>query len=263
MHNVPTILLEAYLIPILKYCLTKNVLLVFIIALFNIHHLTIVDITIASKFFSDVSYTILCYAKVGGLPLAKLNQLKLQFLLNNFCLIIFSMEMQHYAEQLVLFSSSADPHTQQNPHTHQICFCFCFCFHNHPPLPAPSKTGTETEAGMTNNKLMIWPGWEMEAGTEMTNNELTIQPGQGSMAGSIASALDRKGFEPHDGVEDVVCEPDLAKIQPFKRIFKWWVDIPSLSNALWEQAKLVVRANEEFQLAEVAEGVEYGTDQVV
>ncbi|KAG6826804.1 hypothetical protein H0H87_006326, partial [Tephrocybe sp. NHM501043] len=55
---------------------------------------------------------------VGGLPLAKLNQLELQFLLNNFCLIISSVEMQCYAKQLVLFSSSANPQTQQNLHAH-------------------------------------------------------------------------------------------------------------------------------------------------
>ncbi|KAG6839128.1 hypothetical protein H0H87_001551, partial [Tephrocybe sp. NHM501043] len=55
---------------------------------------------------------------VGGLPLAGLNQLELQFLLlNDFRLVISSAEMQRYAKQLVLFSS-ADPQTQQNPHPH-------------------------------------------------------------------------------------------------------------------------------------------------
>ncbi|KAG6824479.1 hypothetical protein H0H87_011664 [Tephrocybe sp. NHM501043] len=61
----------------------------FVIALFNIHCLAIAGITVTSKFF----YTILHYAKVGGLPLAKLNQLELQFLLNDFHLIISSAEM--------------------------------------------------------------------------------------------------------------------------------------------------------------------------
>ncbi|KAG6842794.1 hypothetical protein H0H87_010345 [Tephrocybe sp. NHM501043] len=131
MCNVPTISLEAYLLHIFKYCLMTNkvflVLLVsfermsklssdavshsFVIALFNIHHLTIAGITVASKFFSNVFYTILHYAKVGGLPPTELNQLKLQFLLNDFYLIISSAEMQCYAEQLSLFSY-ADPQTQ-------------------------------------------------------------------------------------------------------------------------------------------------------
>ncbi|KAG6807590.1 hypothetical protein H0H87_012971, partial [Tephrocybe sp. NHM501043] len=70
---------------------------------------------------------------VGGLPLAELNQLKLQFLLNNFCLIISSAEMQRYAKQLVLFSSSADPQTQQNLHAH----------------PPPSMTRTHTKSTST------------------------------------------------------------------------------------------------------------------
>ncbi|KAG6814942.1 hypothetical protein H0H87_006364, partial [Tephrocybe sp. NHM501043] len=133
MCNVPRISLEAYLLCILKYCpMTNKVFLIllvyfdrmsklssnavscsFIIALFNIHHLAIAGITIASKFFSNIFYTILHYAKVGGLPLAELNQLKLQLLLNNFCLIISSVEMQCYTKQLILFSS-ANPQTQQN-----------------------------------------------------------------------------------------------------------------------------------------------------
>ncbi|KAG6843288.1 hypothetical protein H0H87_006178 [Tephrocybe sp. NHM501043] len=138
MHNVSTILLEAYLLHIFKYCpITNKVFLVllvyfdrmsklssdavscsFVIASFNIHHLAIAGVIIASKFFSNVFYTILHYAKVGGLPLADLNQLELQFLLNDFCLIISSTEMQCYAEQLILFSSSTDPQTQQNPDAH-------------------------------------------------------------------------------------------------------------------------------------------------
>ncbi|KAG6826439.1 hypothetical protein H0H87_007197 [Tephrocybe sp. NHM501043] len=114
--NVPTISLEVYLLCIFKYCLTTNeVLLVyfdrmsnlssdavscsFVIDPFNIHHLVIASVTIASKFFSNIFYTNLHYAKVSSLPLAELNQLELQFLLlNNFCLVISSMEMQHYAK---------------------------------------------------------------------------------------------------------------------------------------------------------------------
>ncbi|KAG6815371.1 hypothetical protein H0H87_002476, partial [Tephrocybe sp. NHM501043] len=119
--NVPTILLEVYLLHILKYCPTTNkiflALLVyfdrmtkfssdavgcsFIINSFNIHHLIIAGITIANKSFSDVFYTNLHYAKVGGLPLGELNQLKLQFLLlNDFHIIISSAEMQRFTKQL-------------------------------------------------------------------------------------------------------------------------------------------------------------------
>lgn len=46
--------------------------------------------------------------QVGGLPQAELNQLELQFLLlNDFRLMISAEEMQHYAEQLIQFSSPA------------------------------------------------------------------------------------------------------------------------------------------------------------
>ncbi|KAG0700080.1 cyclin-domain-containing protein [Suillus ampliporus] len=129
-RNIPTIALESYLLRILKYCPTTNevflALLVyfdrmsrlasdatgrtFVIDSYNVHRLVIAGVTVASKFFSDVFYTNSRYAKVGGLPLAELNQLELQFLLlNDFRLVISPDEMQRYAEQLILFSQSQPP----------------------------------------------------------------------------------------------------------------------------------------------------------
>ncbi|KAL0061163.1 cyclin-like protein interacting with PHO85 [Marasmius tenuissimus] len=126
-RNIPTITLEAYLLRILKYCPTTNEVFLsllvyfdrmsklsadatgrtFVIDSYNIHRLVIAGVTVASKFFSDVFYTNSRYAKVGGLPLAELNQLELQFLLlNDFNLVIPTDEMQRYAEQLILFSTS-------------------------------------------------------------------------------------------------------------------------------------------------------------
>ncbi|KAG6856234.1 hypothetical protein H0H87_006270 [Tephrocybe sp. NHM501043] len=127
----------------------------FIIALFNIYHLAIVGVTITSKFFSDVFYIILHYAKVGGLPLAEFNQLKLQFLLSDFCLIISSTEMPTKPPP----TSTA---TYNYAHAHVLNLLPLLLLH--PPLPAPSKTETETETEM-----------EMETeATEMTNDKLTI-----------------------------------------------------------------------------------------
>ncbi|KAF9268333.1 cyclin-domain-containing protein, partial [Marasmius fiardii PR-910] len=116
-RNIPTITLEAYLLRILKYCPTTNEVFLsllvyfdrmsklsadatgrtFVIDSYNIHRLVIAGVTVASKFFSDVFYTNSRYAKVGGLPLAELNQLELQFLLlNDFRLVIPKDEMQRY-----------------------------------------------------------------------------------------------------------------------------------------------------------------------
>ncbi|KAE9398286.1 cyclin-related 2, partial [Gymnopus androsaceus JB14] len=116
-RNIPTISLESYLLRILKYCPTTNEVFLsllvyfdrmtkltleatgrsFVIDSYNIHRLVIAGVTVASKFFSDVFYTNSRYAKVGGLPLAELNQLELQFLLlNNFTLVIPQDEMQRY-----------------------------------------------------------------------------------------------------------------------------------------------------------------------
>ncbi|KAG6814638.1 hypothetical protein H0H87_008331, partial [Tephrocybe sp. NHM501043] len=73
-----------------------------------------------------------------------LNQLKLQFLLNDFCLIISSMEMQHYTEQLVLFSSSANLQTQQN-------------LHAHPPPPMTCTHAKSASASMTALHHLLLP----------------------------------------------------------------------------------------------------------
>lgn len=142
-RNIPTIALEAYLLRILRYCPTTNEVFLsllvyfdrisklseeatgsrFVIDSYNVHRLVMAGVTVASKFFSDVFYTNSRYAKVrffclslvehpltqmhqvGGLPLAELNQLELEFLLLiDFRLVISSDEMEHYARQLAQYS---------------------------------------------------------------------------------------------------------------------------------------------------------------
>ncbi|CAM0140329.1 unnamed protein product [Umbelopsis sp. WA50703] len=69
---------------------------------FNIHRLVISGVTVASKLFSDTFFTNTRYAKVGGLPIAELNNLELEFLhLNNFDLYISIEELQDYGDQLL------------------------------------------------------------------------------------------------------------------------------------------------------------------
>ncbi|KAG6068801.1 hypothetical protein E4U32_007666 [Claviceps aff. humidiphila group G2b] len=76
----------------------------FVVDSFNIHRLIISGVTCASKFFSDVFYTNSRYAKVGGLPLAELNHLEIQFLvLNDFRLAIPVEDLEAYATMLVEF----------------------------------------------------------------------------------------------------------------------------------------------------------------
>jgi len=76
----------------------------FVVDSFNIHRLVISGVTCASKFFSDVFYTNSRYAKVGGLPLAELNHLELQFLLlNDFRLSVPVEELEAYGTMLVEF----------------------------------------------------------------------------------------------------------------------------------------------------------------
>ncbi|KAI0397824.1 cyclin-domain-containing protein [Xylariaceae sp. FL0594] len=76
----------------------------FVVDSYNIHRLIIAGVTCASKFFSDVFYTNSRYAKVGGLPLAELNHLELQFLLlNDFRLCVAVEDLDAYATMLVEF----------------------------------------------------------------------------------------------------------------------------------------------------------------
>jgi len=76
----------------------------FVVDSFNIHRLVIAGVTCASKFLSDVFYTNSRYAKVGGLPLAELNHLELQFLLlNDFRLSVPVEELEAYGTMLVEF----------------------------------------------------------------------------------------------------------------------------------------------------------------
>ena len=132
-RNVPTISIEAYLTRILKCasrprpvpltpadcpttCEVFISLLVFfdrmartsrpvILDSYNVHRLIIAGVAVSSKLFSDVFYTNQRYSKVGGLPVAELNQLELQFLLlNDFRLLVPVEELQRYADQLAIWA---------------------------------------------------------------------------------------------------------------------------------------------------------------
>lgn len=142
--NVPGISLQAYLARVLKYCpVTNEVFLsllvyfdriakkannlnqkrklsskddgndsgdtseaeqLFVMDSYNIHRLIISGITVSSKFFLDIFYKNLRYAKVGGLPLEELNYLELQFLLLlDFKLMISVEDLQNYGDLLARF----------------------------------------------------------------------------------------------------------------------------------------------------------------
>lgn len=76
----------------------------FVMDSYNIHRLVISGITVSSKFFLDIFYKNLRYAKVGGLPLEELNYLELQFLLLlDFKLMISVEDLQNYGDLLLRF----------------------------------------------------------------------------------------------------------------------------------------------------------------
>ncbi|KAH8547839.1 cyclin-domain-containing protein [Umbelopsis sp. PMI_123] len=116
-RSVPSIGILPYLQRINRYCPAANEvflsLLIYFdrmaqsavnmrIDSFNIHRLIISGVTVASKLFSDTFFTNTRYAKVGGLPVAELNNLELEFLhLNNFDIYISVEELQEYGDQLL------------------------------------------------------------------------------------------------------------------------------------------------------------------
>ncbi|KAI7853687.1 cyclin-domain-containing protein [Circinella umbellata] len=121
-RSLPSIDIFSYLSRIFKYCpcanecflsllvyfdrMSKNALALkgrpFTIDSYNIHRLIIAGVMVSSKFFSDVFYTNTRYAKVGGLPVAELNSLELEFLvLNGFNLSVPISELQRYGDQLL------------------------------------------------------------------------------------------------------------------------------------------------------------------
>ncbi|KAK6201373.1 uncharacterized protein RJT21DRAFT_1316 [Scheffersomyces amazonensis] len=83
---------------------TSDIEQLFVMDSYNIHRLIISGITVSSKFFSDIFYKNLRYAKVGGLPLEELNYLELQFLLLlDFKLMISVEDLQNYGDLLLRF----------------------------------------------------------------------------------------------------------------------------------------------------------------
>jgi hypothetical protein len=127
---------------------------VFVVDSYNIHRLVIAGVTCASKFFSDVFYTNSRYAKVcsvppfplpislstnwgkqvGGLPLAELNHLELQFLiLNDFRLSVPVEELEAYGTMLVQFYARE---AIANCNLHPIAS---------PPPPPATQTPTPTQ----------------------------------------------------------------------------------------------------------------------
>ncbi|KAJ3361102.1 hypothetical protein GGF32_007789 [Allomyces javanicus] len=113
----PPISVHAYLARILKYAPCENAVFIavlvyldrmararvpFVVCTNNVHRLLITAIMVATKFHSDVFFTNVHYAKVGGVTVAELNMLELEFLfINEFNLAIHPTDMQRYADRLL------------------------------------------------------------------------------------------------------------------------------------------------------------------
>ncbi|KAJ2827511.1 cyclin-like protein interacting with PHO85 [Coemansia sp. 'formosensis'] len=80
---------------------------------FNIHRLLITAIVVAHKFNSDIFFNNARYSKVGGIPLAEMNQLELELLfLARFDLKIDAPEIQSIGEWLLTPRTTAKSYPQ-------------------------------------------------------------------------------------------------------------------------------------------------------
>ncbi|CAO3610727.1 unnamed protein product [Cunninghamella blakesleeana] len=161
-RSIPSIDIESYLLRILKYCPCANEcflsLLIYFDRMarnttqlrldsFNIHRLIISGVMVASKFFSDVFYTNIRYAKVGGIPVKELNILELEFLrMNDFKLYIKLEELQKYGDQLLMHHYREQQQLYQNillsknvntSYTHTTTTTKSLCLSQYHRLPTP------------------------------------------------------------------------------------------------------------------------------
>jgi len=226
-RNIPTISIESYLLRILKYCPTTNEVFLsllvyfdrmsrsssnangapsFAIDSYNVHRLIIAGVTVASKFFSDIFYLNSRYARVGGLPQTELNHLELQFLiLNDFRLLIAPEEMQRYANQLLLYSTTLHPHPPSLSLPPPITvpeFRTIAPEHSLPtPNPSPSTSGTPgPELVGPSPSLQQDPSYDesSEGGYGTTDDEPTIRPddSSGSSIHSLSSTATSQATTP-------------------------------------------------------------------
>lgn len=250
-RNVPTIVLEGYLSRIHKYCPASNEVFVsllvyldrmskmareacgktFPIDMYNIHRLIIAGVTVASKFFSDVFYTNSRYAKVGGLPLAELNQLELHFLLlNDFRLTISCEEMDYYTKMVDLQSQIPDdvdlspylpsssrstgPHSAIGPSEYFAAVDSYFGRIYAPPVFRSSSVDNSDDASLYSSShsrrsqsIASRSDVASEAGTETdfdcsTDDEPTIRPPHSSASSetmSLCSAASEDSMMTDDG----------------------------------------------------------------
>mmetsp|Transcript_16526 Transcript_16526/g.23191 ORF Transcript_16526/g.23191 Transcript_16526/m.23191 type:complete len:653 (-) Transcript_16526:46-2004(-) len=112
----------------------------------TIHRLLVVGVAVAAKFFDDLHYTNSHYSRVGGVPVAELNELELQFLFAlNFDLHVDAHTFGLYAQQLQQIATQSDnttPYHQRQLHFNPN--------EESPPSPTSSSKQAATEAQRTN-----------------------------------------------------------------------------------------------------------------
>ncbi|KAJ2522534.1 cyclin-like protein interacting with PHO85 [Coemansia sp. RSA 1939] len=89
---------------------------------YNIHRLILSAIVVAHKFNSDIFLNNVRYSKVGGIPLAELNQLELELLfMIKFDLKVDSVELQHLGEWVMAWPGCLSDSSLSSAGSGSVC----------------------------------------------------------------------------------------------------------------------------------------------
>ncbi|KAJ2658896.1 cyclin-like protein interacting with PHO85 [Coemansia sp. RSA 1200] len=89
---------------------------------YNIHRLILSAIVVAHKFNSDIFLNNVRYSKVGGIPLAELNQLELELLfMIKFDLKVDSIELQHLGEWVMAWPGCLSDSSLSSAGSGSVC----------------------------------------------------------------------------------------------------------------------------------------------
>ncbi|KAI8588649.1 cyclin-domain-containing protein [Geranomyces variabilis] len=130
---------------------------------YNVHRLLITGIMVAVKFHSDVFFTNLHYARVGGLPVHELNELEMEFLLSNgFDLIISVEELQFVGNQLLALENEALVSPPPSPATprsllHAASLAVGSSPHETPKISAPTLPPSRGPSPMGDERINSVP----------------------------------------------------------------------------------------------------------
>jgi len=178
----------------------------FLLTELNVHRVVITGVLLAAKFFDDAYYNNAYYAKVGGVLVAEMNSLEVEFLFRiNFSLHVTPDVYSKYHAELLLHAVTVAPSSANSLNTN-VC-----------PRPENSLVSEEDQPWnplSTQQTLPMQP--QIPLTSVDTNNTTSVQitPSPPSVKGTVSR---RQTWTPHPDIDvvgmavnqypNVACEP--------------------------------------------------------